>query len=112
MSKSRKGGRPPSASAMAPEEFKAWRQLMGWSQEDVAEKLSVAARTVQRWESGKNPIDCQTWLATQALTLALLQCVRQELGAPAAALLRDVYAPVSLPEIARRFGLDELQAPP
>lgn len=35
-----------------PERLKALRQAKGWTQEELAGRLGVALRTLQRWEAG------------------------------------------------------------
>lgn len=41
---------------MKPEELKKLREKMGISQEALARRIDVSARTVFRWEKGYNPI--------------------------------------------------------
>lgn len=38
---------------MTAEEVKAWRERMGWSQEQLADALGVHAMTVSKWERGE-----------------------------------------------------------
>ena len=38
---------------MSPDEIRAWREAIGWSQADLARALSIAAATVSRWEAGE-----------------------------------------------------------
>jgi transcriptional regulator with XRE-family HTH domain len=38
---------------MTPNEFRAWRVAMGWSQEAAAAQLGVSRRTVQHYELGR-----------------------------------------------------------
>jgi DNA-binding XRE family transcriptional regulator len=39
-----------------PETLKEWRERLGLSQEQLAEKLKVARNTINRWENGKRAI--------------------------------------------------------
>lgn len=39
-----------------PIDLKSWRERLGLSQEQLAEKLKVARNTVNRWENGKRAI--------------------------------------------------------
>lgn len=41
---------------MEAAEFAAMRKIMGVFREDLAQKLEVNPRTIQRWESGESPI--------------------------------------------------------
>ncbi len=60
---------------MAPEEFRTWRERMGWTQEETAAQLGISRRMTiayEKGEQGKNrpsPIPRSIFLATQALEL-------------------------------------------
>lgn len=38
-------------------EFKRLRKSKGYTQTDLAKKLEVSSRTIQKWESGETPIN-------------------------------------------------------
>ena len=42
---------------MSPEEFRAIREGLTWTQERMAAAMNVRTRTVQRWESGDRAIE-------------------------------------------------------
>jgi len=52
---------------MNAEEFKAWRERVGLTQQQVADKLKVTRTTIQNWEGDVTPIpqavdmSCETW---------------------------------------------------
>lgn len=52
---------------MTIDEFKAWRERMGFSQRAAAKALSVSWRAIQTWEQGRQPIRPQTAMACQWL---------------------------------------------
>lgn len=37
---------------MTPDEFRAWRERIGWTQARTADALGVDPRTVREWEHG------------------------------------------------------------
>ena len=41
---------------MTPDDFRAWRAALGWSQTQAAAELRVTPLTVKRWEAGTSPI--------------------------------------------------------
>lgn len=43
--------------AMTPDDFKAWRERMAWSQAQAAHVLMVGVTSVAAYENGRNPID-------------------------------------------------------
>lgn len=56
----------------APEDIKAFRKAHGGiSQSALAEKLGVALRSVQAWESGTTPVPPMLWLSLAALGTGL-----------------------------------------
>jgi DNA-binding transcriptional regulator YiaG len=58
---------PPS-----PDEIKAFRKAIGWSQPKLAEMLGAASgRTVEAWESGINTAPPMLRLALSALNAGL-----------------------------------------
>lgn len=63
---------------MSPEDFKAWRKHMGYSQRAAAKALGVVLTTLQAWERGRAYatgkrviIDRRTTLACAALAAGL-----------------------------------------
>lgn len=63
---------------MSPDDFKAWRARMGYSQRAAAKALGVALNTMQAWERGVAfhtgkpvAIDRRTALACAALAAGL-----------------------------------------
>jgi transcriptional regulator with XRE-family HTH domain len=48
---------------MTPQEFKAWRERMGWSQAQTAAALEIDLRNIQRREAGEVKIGRETALA-------------------------------------------------
>lgn len=48
---------------MTPEDLHAWRDRLGWRQQDAAEALGVPLRTYSRWETGTGPIERPVMLA-------------------------------------------------
>lgn len=60
---------------MTPEEFKAWRESMGWTQKEAGRQLGLSTRNIIRIEQGVNsagkPMDISRAikLATHALRL-------------------------------------------
>lgn len=58
---------PEEKLAMTPENFKAWRERMEWTQQQCAQTLEVSTRAVQMWESGDRPISRMLELATRYL---------------------------------------------
>lgn len=52
---------------MDAKEFKTWRERVGLTQQQIAEKLRVTRTTIQNWESGATPIpqavdmSCKIW---------------------------------------------------
>jgi DNA-binding transcriptional regulator YiaG len=58
---------PEEKLAMTPENFKAWRQRMEWTQQQCAQALEVSTRAVQMWETGDRPISRILELATRYL---------------------------------------------
>ena len=56
---------------MTPNDFKAWRAAMGWTQKTTAERLNIHKKTVSNYERGAVPIPVVVRLATERLTLAI-----------------------------------------
>jgi len=50
-------------------ELKLRREMLGYTQQSFAERLGLARRTVQYYESGEHPIPRTVELALQALEL-------------------------------------------
>lgn len=50
-----------------PDRLKALRQAKGWTQEEVAGRLGVALRTLQRWEAGTHKPSMPAMRALQDL---------------------------------------------
>ncbi len=67
--------------ALSPAEIRFLRTHIGWSGADLARHFQVAAATVSRWESGKQPIGTQVELL---LRMAAYQCepVQQYVSKP------------------------------
>jgi transcriptional regulator with XRE-family HTH domain len=64
-----------AAVAMAPEEVGARireaRLAKGWTHERLAMEMGVGLRTVQRWQTGRNPKDGNPWLPRLATLMRL-----------------------------------------
>jgi len=54
---------------VSPEDFKHRREMLGYTQQSFAERLGLARRTVQYYESGEHGIPRTVVLALQALEL-------------------------------------------
>ena len=52
-----------------PAQIKDRRAALTLTQAELADALGVAARTVQKWESGETRISKLAWLAIQSLQL-------------------------------------------
>jgi transcriptional regulator with XRE-family HTH domain len=52
---------------MTREEFRTWRQLMGWTQRQCGEQIGISPRTVAAYESGELAVPAWAELATWAL---------------------------------------------
>jgi len=48
-----------------PEQIRALRHRVGWTQRDVSLRLDVTVTTVGRWESGASPMPLATWKGLQ-----------------------------------------------
>lgn len=48
---------------MKPEELKAWRTWMRWSQRNAAEALGISRGSIQLYENGQQPIPLAIELA-------------------------------------------------
>ena len=59
----------PQAKQMLAQELKLRREMLGYTQQGFAERLGLARRTVQYYESGEHPIPRTVELALQALEL-------------------------------------------
>ena len=55
---------------MTPNDFKAWRAAMGWTQKTTAEHLNIHTKTISNYERGAVTIPVVVKLATERLTLA------------------------------------------
>lgn len=51
-----------------PEDLRAWREAMGWTQAQAAEALGVTRHSVQNWEAGRAPISKTVVLAAKRLS--------------------------------------------
>ena len=54
-------------SDMTPEKFKEIREMLGWSQAQMADYLGINYRTVGRWELGRTRIPHMAALLVLAL---------------------------------------------
>lgn len=54
---------------MTGDDLKHRREMLGYTQQSFAERLGLARRTVQYYESGEHPIPRTVELALQALEL-------------------------------------------
>lgn len=52
---------------MTPQQLKAWRKRMGWTQRQAAERLGVRRQWITELESGRHPIQEMFALACEAL---------------------------------------------
>ncbi|HJU20759.1 MAG TPA: helix-turn-helix transcriptional regulator [Stellaceae bacterium] len=53
-----------------PADFRAWRERMGWTQEQAAAALDLSRRSIIGYEQGSQPIPRTVALACWALTVA------------------------------------------
>ena len=58
---------PASFTPPPPDQVRALRLSLSKTQAELADALGVAARTVQKWESGETKISKMGWLALQTL---------------------------------------------
>ncbi len=56
---------------MTPDQFKAWRSAMGWTQQAAAVQLGIVKETVSNYERGQVTIPYVVKLATERLTQAV-----------------------------------------
>lgn len=59
---------------MTPSEFRAWRECMGYTQQQAAQALGVSLRTIKAWESGFAAPPAFLALACAALAAGLGRC--------------------------------------
>jgi transcriptional regulator with XRE-family HTH domain len=52
---------------MTPDDLRAWRQRLGWSQDAAAANLGCGRRSLQLWENGTNATPRYIGLACVAL---------------------------------------------
>lgn len=60
----------PETLAALPQDFKAWRERLGYTQSDAADALGLGRRTIAYYESGQQEIPRTVQLACVALSLA------------------------------------------
>ena len=56
---------------MSPEQFKAWRKHMGFSQQEAAEALGASRRALQNYEKSEEAMPRTIELACAALALGI-----------------------------------------
>ena len=62
-------GDSPKLREMLGESLKYRREMLGHTQQSFAERLGLARRTIQYYESGEHPVPRTVELALQALEL-------------------------------------------
>lgn len=55
-------------SGMTGDMLRAWREQLGWTQEDAAERLKTPVGTYRRWEQGSRRVPGIAEVATALLT--------------------------------------------
>jgi transcriptional regulator with XRE-family HTH domain len=77
------------APQIAPEQCRAARALLGWSQDDLSEKAKVAKKTLQLFELGKRNPYAQTLEALrQALERGGVEFIAENGGGPGVRLAK------------------------
>jgi len=54
---------------MTPQEFKARREFLGYTQQTFAERLGLSRRSIQAYEMGETPISRVIEMALEAIEL-------------------------------------------
>ena len=54
---------------MTPQEFKASREFLGYTQQTFAERLGLSRRSIQAYEMGETPISRVIEMALEAIEL-------------------------------------------
>lgn len=56
---------------MTPAALRAWRECMGYTQQQAAQALGVSLRTIKAWEGGETAVPAIVPLACEALAAGL-----------------------------------------
>lgn len=77
---------------MSPEQLRAARNWLGWTQQELAENANVGLSTIKDFESGKrNPIANNTTAIRLALVRAGMKITEDSVGGPIEGREKEVF---------------------
>jgi DNA-binding transcriptional regulator YiaG len=87
---------PPTGQIMAPEQSRAARAWLGWSQDELARRSNVSVNTVRNFERGQKPLHSNSIAAMrQAIEAAGVRLVFDKNGAAVGILRQDAEPDLS-----------------
>ena len=80
----------PTSQIMVPEQSRAARAWLGWSQDDLAKRANVSVNTVRNFERGQKPLHSNSVAAMrQALEIAGIRILFDSRGVAAGIIRKD-----------------------